>query len=490
MKNLFRAMRLEIRASLRQLSSTISLNTVERILLVAFAVLMSAVLGYLRLTGLSTELVLGAVFAASLLLGGLIFNRGNALELTSGEKAQALRILPMRYRILRFVKLEKLLFASALVYGAVSGYLLAILLLSGYGGGAAFAHTLCAVLAFCLTQNVRALLLNVDGKLRWLKYPGLAALLGGCAWTVQKELDWNRLLCGACGFYVQNCAWITLGLAGALALVKLIQLCGQTTDCDSKDGEVTLGISARMERLLCRANDVTRRDLQGILHSPKERRAFLGRILMPALTALLSATLLRTGILSVSLRGSLSLWMLTLMIASSNAKLFERQMTMGYEGGMIIAYVLSGRRISQVQLQRLRGSLVIAGSLTLAEAMAMALILGQGALATLLALALGAANCGAVSCINAYYLVKGTSYCNDLNRPRFSSGLVLQALCTGLEMLLILPLTLLELTPASAAQFGFAAAYAGICGLLALIYTRRIKKGDAHFYGEYQGIAA
>lgn len=490
MKNLFRAMRLEIRASLRQLSSTISLNAMERILLVAFAVLMSAVLGYLRLTGLSMELVLGASFAASLLLGGLIFNRRNAIELTSGEKTRALRALPMHYRTLRFVKLEKLLFASALVYGAVSGYLLAILLLSGYSGGGVLVHTLCAMMAFCLMQNVRALLLDVSGKLKWLKYPGLAALLGVCAWTIQRQPDWSRLLCGACGFYVRNCAWIALGLAGALVLVKLIQLCGQPTDCGSKDEEVTLGISARMERLLSRANDVTRRDLQGILHSPRERRSFLSRMLMPALTALLAAALLRTGILPIPARGSLTLWMLTLMIASGNAKLFERQMTMGYEGGMIIAYVLSGRRISEVQLQRLRGSLVISASLTLAESLAMALILGQGALATLLALALGVADCAAISCVSAYYLVKGTSYCNDLNRPRFSSGLVLQVLCTGLEMLLILPLTLLELMPMGAAQYDIVAIYAGICGLLALIYTRKIRKGDTHFYGEYQGIAA
>ena len=95
MKNLLVAMRLEIRACMRQLAATVSLNTLGRILLVAFAVLMSAALGYLRLTGLKEEVILTAFFAASALLGGVTLNRRNAVELLHGEKTQALRTLPI-----------------------------------------------------------------------------------------------------------------------------------------------------------------------------------------------------------------------------------------------------------------------------------------------------------------------------------------------------------------------------------------------------------
>ena len=101
MKNLFFAMKLEIRACLRQLSSTLTLNAAWRLVLVAFAVLMSAALGYLRLTGMPMEALLAAGFAVSLLAGAIAFNRRNAEMLLSCEKTQALRTLPMDFRILQ-----------------------------------------------------------------------------------------------------------------------------------------------------------------------------------------------------------------------------------------------------------------------------------------------------------------------------------------------------------------------------------------------------
>ena len=486
MKNLLVAMRLEIRACMRQLAATVSLNTLGRILLVAFAVLMSAALGYLRLTGLKEEVILTAFFAASALLGGVTFNRRNAVELLHGEKTQALRTLPMPYRTLRFVKLEKVLFASALIFGAVSAYSLVVLLLAGYGGTLVWMHTLCALAAFCLMQNLRALLLGVGG--RKLTYPLVAAVLCALAGLRQGQADWIGLLEAACGFYVRHCAQIALVLLGALLLVKWLLLFRQDSDGLRGQEEVVRGISPRMERLLGRMNEVTRRDLREILHSEKECRSLWGRILLPALAAWVSAVLFRTGLLPVPVSGSLMFWMMILLLAASYAKLFERQMTMGYEGGLVLAYLLSGRRISDIQGLRLRGSLVITTALTLSASLATALILGQGARETVLGLLLGAADCAAINCASAYYLVKGTSYQNDMNRPRLASSLTLQAVCTGLEMLAIIPLTLLEYVTTAAAHGAVVALCAAICALTALVYARKIRKGDAHFYGEYQSV--
>lgn len=487
MKNLLVAMRLEIRACVRQLSSAISLNTLGRILLVAFAVVMSAVLGYLRLTGVKAEVMLSAFFAASALLGGVAFNRRGAVELLHGEKTQALRTLPMPYRALRFVKLEKLLFASALLFGAVSAYSLVVLLLAGCGGALVWIHTLCALAVFCLMQNLRALLLGVGG--RKLKYPLVAALLCALAWLRQGRADWAGLLEAACGFYARHGAQIAWALLGALLLVKLLLLCRQPSDGACGQEETVRGISPRMERLLGRMNEVTRRDLREILHSSRERRSLWGRMLLPALATWISSALLRTGLLPVPVSGSLMLWMMTLLLAAGYAKLFERQMTMGYEGGLVLAYLLSGRRISEIQGLRLRGSLVITTALTLAASLATALILGQGARETALGLLLGAADCAAINCASAYYLVKGTSYQNDMNRPRLASSLTLQAVCTGLEMLPVIPLTLLEHLTTMAAQGALVALCAALCALTALVYARKIEKGDAHFYGEYQSVA-
>ena len=490
MKNLFFAMKLEIRACLRQLSSTLTLNAAWRLVLVAFAVLMSAALGYLRLTGMPMEALLAAGFAVSLLAGAIAFNRRNAEMLLSCEKTQALRTLPMDFRILQSVKLEKLLFASTLLYVAIGGYLLAIGLLSGYFNGLLWIHSICALTAFCLALNLRAMLLGVGERLKALKYPVLVILLIGGAWAFRRHPDWMRLLEGFCSFYTRNCPRIALALAAGLILVKGVQLCWRPSAASAAEDEATLGISARMEAILNRTNDVIRRDLRGILHSPKERRAFMGRILFPLLGTWSAAALLRTGILSVSLGGQTALWMLALMVGSGYSSLFERQMTMGFEGDMVIAYILSGSRISDIQTRRLMGSLALVTPIILFVVLIAALILGQGFMETALSLILGATVCASLSSVSAYYLVKGTSYANDLNRPRFSAGIILQIFRTGLEMALLLTLTLLEKLSSGPAQALAVAIYAGVCALLALIYIYKIRKGDRHFYGEYQGIAA
>ena len=490
MKNLLYALKYEIRACLRQISSTVHLNTIEGLLLVAFAILMSAVLGYFRLTGLDMHIVLTIIFAGSFLVGWLSFNKKNADELLSGKKTQALQTLPMDYRAIRFIKMEKLLFASSLLFAAVNGFLLGVILLSGFFESVIWAHAICAMLAVCLSQNLRALLLRVSKGCKWTKYMGVVTLIGAGIYASRIKPDWKYIFSTACSVYTQKCVAIAIGIAGALILIKLAQLCwpsGRESGVNEKTGS---GISTTLADFLKRTNTVIRHDLRSMLHSEKERRSFLRNLLFFPLVSWIAALLFRLDILSMQINGTLVMWLMALLIGSGYSGLFERHMTMGYEGGMVLAYVLSGKKISWIQLQRLRGSLGIALPLATVVSLVTACILDLEPGEMILGVALSAANCAAMSCVSAYYLIKGTSYYNDLNRPKFSAGLIQQAYRAALEISIILPVSILEMLSVAGAQYWIAGGYVLLCGILALIYTLKIRRGDTYFYGEYQGVVA
>ena len=90
---------------------------------------------------------------------------------------------------------------------------------------------------------------------------------------------------------------------------------------------------------------------------------------------------------------------------------------------------------------------------------------------------------------NAYYAIKGTDYLNDLNRPNMSSGIIAQVVQTVLDTMMMLPVLLAQFIPGGY-YFPIAAAFAAIIAVLSYIYFNKLKRGDAHYYGEYQTVAA
>lgn len=489
MKELLTILRYEVKSSLRQLSSAIHLNTIECILLISFGILISAALGYVRLATNLSILLMPTLSVLSLIIGLISFNKRNALELISGEKNLALRTLPTDYRIIQYAKLEKLLFASFTIYAAVCLYILAAFLLSG-SSVSVILHIIIAMLAFISGQSLRALILVIGKNSRYFKYlAGIAAICITIT-VYRSDINWPALLDAGCAFYTANTISILITTFMITLLTKIAIILARCRNSIISHKSDMRSISARFERFLSGFNSVTLRDMRGILHSAKDRRRFISNLItLPVLTWVLAAAI-RINFISIEISTLCTVLMLSLLIGTGYSGLFENQMTMGFEGNMILAYVLSGSSVSSIQLKRLKGSLMIVLPLTFIATATTSLLLGTGFKEALAGMSVATASCTVLSCINAYYLIKGTSYHNEVNRPRMASGIIRIIIKTLLDMMVMIPVTLSEFLNMDAALPIIICGYAVLCTAISLLYFIKLKNGDRYFYGEYQSIAA
>lgn len=489
MKALSRILLYEMKACLRQLSSAIRLNTIECILLVALGILLSAALSYIRLATSVYSLLMPALFIIGLIFGLISFNKRNALELISSEKNQALRTLPLEYRVIQFAKIEKLLFASFIIYSAVCLYIFAVMLLSG-SPLSAIIHIIASMLAFSAGQTLRSLILVIGNRFRYLKH--IAIIATTCAITVvfRSGIEWRTLLSSGYTFYTENIILLLLAALAFILIAKVALMLVHSTGQMIQNKSDMRGISDRAAELFSRFNPVTQHDLRGIMHSAKSRRRFIsGLITLPALTWVM-AIVMQLNIIPFEISTSCTAWMLALLIGTGCSGLFENQMTMGYEGNMILAYVLSGSSVSVLQRKRLAGSLAITLPLAALATLIATLLLGAGIADTFTAIAIATASCAALNCTNAYYLIKGTSYFNEMNRPRMASGIIRMVIKTLLDMLVMIPVTLAEFLAMGAVLPILLWSHVIICIAMTIIYWRKLTKGDRYFYGEYQSIAS
>ena len=155
---------------------------------------------------------------------------------------------------------------------------------------------------------------------------------------------------------------------------------------------------------------------------------------------------------------------------------------------MVMGYIMSGQRISRIQLMRVRGACALLIPAAVGVDIVTGALLGCGILDILTGAAVGACGCAACAYIEGYCALRGTSYFNDMDAPRTSSRFISQVSRTMLEVLFLAAAALAEYLPGGGLMP--AAAYCAACVIAALLGIRSIRKGDAKFYGEYQSIAA
>lgn len=481
----------EIRACLRQLREAVHFGTGGLLLATAFCLTASAALAFFRLRGLNTDWLLAALLGVSFVFGLLIFNKKGAQDMLGGDKTQVFMAFPIDFGTLIFVKMEKLLFAACLIYGLVSAVLLAVMLLAGIGGVGLFLNFLCCLLAFAVGQNIRMTAVVYSGSgfgSAAAKITGAAAAVGIMFALKERSYDIPGLLAAAAEGYADNCGIILFGLFLVFAMLKLAMCLRRPKPVSRCESENEIAISPRVEKLIQKANFVTRRDLCMIFHSRKERRGFVSRLAATPLTIAAAALFIRLGVLPMEIAPDYCVWMLGMFAVTGMAGLFDRQFTMGFEGNMILGYILSGSRISGIQSLRVKGSVAITLPAVLIGTLAAGIILGVPVLKLAAALLLCSGALVLLTTTNAYYAIKGTDYLNDLNRPNMSSGIIGQMVQTAVDTLMMLPVFLAEFIPGDC-YFLIAAAFAAVMAVLILIYFNKLVKGDAHYYGEYRTVA-
>lgn len=488
MKNTVSLIGYEIRACLRQLKGMLRLGNVGLLLLTGFCLMLSALLGFCKGAGMNTDLIPAALFALSLVSGLLFFNKKAAAEMLGGEKTQIFMAFPIDYGTLIFVKTEKLLFASFAIYALAALPVMLVLLLAGMGAGLA-GELLCCLLAFALGQNLRMLPVLYSEAVPALavKLAAAAAAVAALLFLRAGSFDILSLLGSAAEAYENSKPALAAALLLCLGLLKLAMSLRPARPSGMGADEV-LQSGCRRLSLPKGLNFVTRRDLQIIAHSRKLSRGFVMRLIMAPVTTAAAAVLLRTEVLNVHLPHDYCLWLLAMLAAGGLSELFGQQFAMGYEGSMILGYVLSGSRISRIQYLRVRGSLCFALPVLLLSMLLGGSILGLAPAKLAASALIGCAGLILLTLSTAFYAIKGSDYLNDMNRPNMLSGVLSQIFRTGLDMLVMLPVLLAEFIPEKA-YFILAAALAVLMAALILLYTNKLLKGDGHFYGEYQSFA-
>ena len=490
MKQLARMTRLELTACLRQLAASASCGTAEGVLLFAFGLIVSGALAWARMSGAAAETILASLFSVCALAGAAVFNRANALELFAGKGMQALRAAPVEPGAVLLVKAEKLLFASFAVFGAVIGAASAAMLLAGYAFGPVLLSAGCCCAAFCLGQNMRMLMVlhgRRGGPFARIATGALGVAVLIACHSALSGTSLPLLFEGLCRAYRAHMAAILAALVVGLVCVKALLYRCRGTQVQADAGEDGTVIPDRIAGLLERLDPVLRRDLRTMLHQPDERRALIrGAVSLP-LIAWGGSALMRTGVVPMELTPRLSLLLILLLTASGMASLFERPMAMGREGGMILQYLMSGRRVSEIQGRRVRATCCLAlPTMALLGAIA-APILGCSMADALLCLPAGLCGCAACIAIEGYAAIRCTCYHNETAAPRASSRLLGQLAKTALEGLFFAGAALTPWLPGG--DWAVILAYGAAGALAALAAMRSIRKGDAKFYGEYQSIA-
>ena len=488
MKQRIRLLAYEIRSCIRQLRETFALGTLGSVALAAGLLLAGGTLGALRMMGMEVEIWLGALPAAGLLAGLLAFDRQSAVYLLQSERTRSMAFLPVSMGMLQWLKMEKLLFAGLCVYMALMAAALGAMLLGGCHLWRSLGLAAGSLLAFGLGQRIRmALFLRNDrGRLTGMAAAVLLAL--GAGWCLRQEWDALRILRLLCRATARGIGPICGALAVCNALITAALMMRKDGEPERREDDQTARITPRMETWLGKCNYVVRRDLRTVLHHEKEKRRFIRRAAMLPAAGVVTAVLMRLRVIPLEASTGVVLMTIALMNAAACTGLFQRFFTMGYEKNMVLHYLLSGRRISEIQLTRLRG--VTGRMLPLAAAMTAAagLLLGAGWQDTLAGCAVAAGAYMAQSHLEAYFAIRGTSYINIMNMPRMSSRLTGQLLRSLMETGFFLLLTVTELTGGGNGMLNLwlGTGYAAVCLAVAVIMARKIRKGDGKFYGEYQ----
>jgi len=488
MKQRIRLLAYEIRSCIRQLRETFALGTLSRVALAAGLLLAGGTLGALRMMGMEVEIWLGALPVVGLLAGLLAFGRQSAAHLLQSERIRSMAFLPVSMGTLQWLKMEKLLFAGLCVYAAGMAATLGAMLLGGCRMWRNLGLAAGSMLAFCLGQRIRMVLFLRRDEWRPGGMAAAVLLVLGTGWCLKQKWDALMILRMLCRTMGRSIGPICGALAAANVLITAALMLREGGGSERREEDQMARITPRMEAWLEKCNYVVRRDLQTVLHDEKEKRRFICRAAMLPVAGLLTAVLMRLRVVPLEASPGVVLMTSALMNAASCTGLFQRFFTMGYEKNMVLYYLLSGRRISEIQLTRLRG--VTGMMLPAATAMTAAagLILGAGWQDILAGCAVAAGTYMAQSHLEAYFAIRGTSYINIMNMPRMSSRLMGQLLRSLMETGFFLLLAMAELTGGGNGMLHLwlGAGYTAVSLAVAVLMARKIRKGDGKFYGEYQ----
>lgn len=480
-------LKMECIACFRQLSESMHCSTLEAVILTAFLLIISGAFSWFNTNGELTNLFFAGWALISMVIGFTAIRKKNIQDLLAGKQFQAYKALPVNAGLLAMLKTEKYLIGSLFTYLLINMYLHGILLLGGISVIKILLSLIICTILFSLFQNIRMQLL-CSGNLLKRVFRIVLFLFIGILFIYKDALTAETILekCfGLANMYVQYMP-LTFMLS-VLLLITIKTVFKPSRPASIKEEtEQELPLPVFLEPLLAKFDFVFRKDLYDSLHTKKKRNSLLRKtISLTGLPALI-CILIRTNTVPVTGSQSFLLMICISLTPISLAGMFETQMTMGYEGKMILYYLLSGSSVSDIQQRRIRTLTKLNILFTSITAIVCGILLGCDILQILKALLLNVWFGISILYINGYYALKNTKYLNDMSVPDMASHLTGQIFTTCMELLLF--------APSAMAESSMFQNYSNIVWLVSIAvillatvhFKTKLRKGDKYFYGEYQ----
>jgi len=487
MKEKMYLLKMECTACFRQLSESMHCSTLEAVILTAFLLIISGAFSWFNASGELTNLFFAGWALISVIIGFTAIRKKNIQDLLAGKQFQAYTALPVNAGLLAALKTEKYLIGSLFTYLLINMYLHGIFLLGGISFIKILPSFIICTILFSLFQNIRMLLL-CSGNLLKRTFRIALFLLIGLLFIYRDALTTETILEKCFGFaniYVQYMPFTSVLSALLLITIKTVFKPSRPVSA-KEEAEQELPVPAFLEPVLAKFDYVFRKDLYDSLHTKQKRNSLLRKTIsligLPALICIL----VRTNTIPVTGSQSFLLMICISLTPISLAGMFEMQMTMGYEGKMILYYLLSGSSVADIQQRRIRTLSKLSILFTSVTAIVCGILLGSDLLQILKALLLNVLFGTCLLYINGYYALKNTKYLNDMSVPDMASHLTGQILTTCMEFLLFAPSALAESSMLE--NYSNIIWFAGIAMILLVTvhYRVKLRKGDKYFYGEYQ----
>ena len=480
-------LKMECIACYRQLSESMHCSTLEAVILTAFLLIISGAFSWFNTTGELTNLFFAGWALISMIIGFTAIRKKNIQDLLAGKQFQAYRALPVDGGLLATLKTEKYLIGSLFTYLLINMYLHGILLLGGISIIKILLSLIICTILFSLFQNIRMQLLYT-GNLMKRVFQLLFIAVVGLAVIYRDVLTIDTILAQCLAFANTYGHYMPYILPLSFLIFITVKIIRKSTHSVSikEETEQELPVPVFLEPILAKFDFVFRKDLYDNLHTKKKRNSLLRKtIFLIGLPALI-CILIRTNIIPVN--GSQSfLFMICISLTPiSLAGMFETQMTMGYEGKMILYYLLSGSSVSDIQQRRIRTLSKLNVLFTSITAIVCGILLGCEILQILKALLLNVLFGICLLYINGYYALKNTKYLNDMSVPDMASHLTGQIITTCMEFLLFAPSGMAESSMLQ--NYSNIVWFVSIAAILLTIvlFNMKLRKGDKYFYGEYQ----
>ena len=487
MKEKMNLLKLECIACFRQLSESMHCSTLEAVILTAFLLIISGAFACFSSSKELTNLFLAGWAIISTIIGFTAIRKKSITDLVAGKQFQAYQALPVEPGLLAMLKTEKYLIGSLFTFFLINMYLHGVLVLGGVSIIQILISFITCTLLFSLFQNIRMQLLYTGNLMKRIFQLLLIAVVGLA--VIYRDVLSANIILGKCFAYANMYVYSMPCILPISALLFIIMkfICKSSHSVSPKEEtEQELPVPSFLNPWLMKFDFVFRKDLYDCLHTKKKRNGlFIKTASLIGLPVMISL-LVRTNILPVSGSQSFLFMICTSLTPISLAGMFEMQMTMGYEGKMILYYILSGTSVSEIQQRRIRTLSKLSILFTSVTAIICGTILGCGIFEIIKALLLNVLFGISLLQINGYYALKNTKYLNDMSVPDMTSHLTGQIVTTFMEFLLFMPSAFTESSMLQAYSHIIYPISLAVILLTTLLFNMKLRKGDKYFYGEYQ----